>query len=133
MHGSHQLHELQLGAGLQGYLYVIDGRVPINGDQMRTGDAAKVSGEATLELTTQLAAELILSMCRWSSRPSACGPASSDGSGGAALGTASVRTGGRQVVAGESSMRSCARAQLQTSIPGGSMPSVVRAVQIWLR
>jgi redox-sensitive bicupin YhaK (pirin superfamily) len=51
-------HEFTPGRG--GYLYVIDGRVTINGDQLRTGDAAKVTGEATLELTTDVAAELIL-------------------------------------------------------------------------
>lgn len=48
------------GPGRGGYLYVIDGRLAINGDTMRTGDAAKVTGEATLELSTELAAELIL-------------------------------------------------------------------------
>jgi redox-sensitive bicupin YhaK (pirin superfamily) len=48
------------GPGRGGYLYVIDGRVTINGDQLRTGDAAKVTGQATLELTTDVAAELIL-------------------------------------------------------------------------
>ena len=46
--------------GRGGYLYVIDGRVAINGDSMRTGDAAKVTDQASLELTTDLAAELIL-------------------------------------------------------------------------
>lgn len=46
--------------GRGGYLYVIDGRISINGDSMRTGDAAKVTGQAKLELTTDLAAELIL-------------------------------------------------------------------------
>jgi redox-sensitive bicupin YhaK (pirin superfamily) len=48
------------GPGRGGYLYVIDGRIAISGDQMRTGDAAKVTGEATLELSTDLGAELIL-------------------------------------------------------------------------
>jgi redox-sensitive bicupin YhaK (pirin superfamily) len=48
------------GPGRGGYLYVIDGRVTISGDRMRTGDAAKVTGEATLELSTDLGAELIL-------------------------------------------------------------------------
>jgi redox-sensitive bicupin YhaK (pirin superfamily) len=48
------------GAGRGGYLYVIDGRVELEGDQLRTGDAAKIAGEAELELRTDLAAELIL-------------------------------------------------------------------------
>jgi len=52
--------EHSFGPGRGGYLYVIDGRVAINGDEIRTGDAAKVSGAADLELTTDLAAELIL-------------------------------------------------------------------------
>lgn len=43
-----------------GYLYVIDGRVAIDGDQLRTGDAAKIAGRADLRLTTDSAAELIL-------------------------------------------------------------------------
>ncbi len=48
------------GPGRGGYLYVIDGRIGLNGDTMRTGDAAKVTGEADLELSTDLGAELIL-------------------------------------------------------------------------
>lgn len=48
------------GPGRGGYLYVIDGRIGINGDSMRTGDAAKVTGEAHFELTTDVGAELIL-------------------------------------------------------------------------
>jgi hypothetical protein len=48
------------GPGRGGYLYVIDGRVAIDGDALRTGDAVKVSGEASFELTTDVAAELIL-------------------------------------------------------------------------
>lgn len=48
------------GPGRGGYLYVIDGRIGINGDQMRTGDAAKVTGEASLELSTDVGAELVL-------------------------------------------------------------------------
>ncbi len=46
--------------GRGGYLYVIDGRVALNGDQLRTGDAAKVTGAAELTLATDVAAELIL-------------------------------------------------------------------------
>jgi redox-sensitive bicupin YhaK (pirin superfamily) len=48
------------GPGRGGYLYVIGGRVAMNGDQLRTGDAAKVTGAADLALRTDAAAELIL-------------------------------------------------------------------------
>ena len=51
-------HTFRPGRG--GYLYVIDGRLSLNGDPMKTGDAAKVTGEAQLEMTTDVAAELIL-------------------------------------------------------------------------
>lgn len=48
------------GPGRGGYLYVIDGRLTLNGDALRTGDAAKITGEIALEMSTDLAAELIL-------------------------------------------------------------------------
>jgi hypothetical protein len=48
------------GPGRGGYLYVIDGRLFLDGDSLRTGDAAKVTGEVALELATDVAAELIL-------------------------------------------------------------------------
>ena len=48
------------GPGRGGYLYVINGRVAVNGDPLRTGDAAKVTGEAQLELATDTGVELIL-------------------------------------------------------------------------
>jgi redox-sensitive bicupin YhaK (pirin superfamily) len=43
-----------------GYLYVIHGRVALDGQPLRTGDAAKVTGAAELSLSTDVAAELIL-------------------------------------------------------------------------
>jgi redox-sensitive bicupin YhaK (pirin superfamily) len=46
--------------GRGGYLYVIDGRVEVDGDELRTGDAAKVTGAADVALRTEVAAELIL-------------------------------------------------------------------------
>jgi redox-sensitive bicupin YhaK (pirin superfamily) len=52
--------EHTFGAGRGGYLYVIDGRLRLNGDALKTGDAAKVTGEAELELSTEVGAELIL-------------------------------------------------------------------------
>ena len=52
--------EHTFSAGRGGYLYVIDGRVSLDGDALATGDAAKVTGEATLELSTDVGAELIL-------------------------------------------------------------------------
>ncbi len=48
------------GPGRGGYLYVIDGRVSLDGNSLRTGDAAKISGEFELSLTTDVGAELIL-------------------------------------------------------------------------
>jgi quercetin 2,3-dioxygenase len=52
--------EHEFGPGRGGYLYVIDGRVALNGDQLRTGDAAKVTGAVALNIGTDVAAELIL-------------------------------------------------------------------------
>jgi redox-sensitive bicupin YhaK (pirin superfamily) len=51
-------HTFEPGRG--GYLYVIDGRAAIDGDTLGSGDALKVLGETTLDLTTDVAAELIL-------------------------------------------------------------------------
>jgi quercetin 2,3-dioxygenase len=48
------------GPGRGGYLYVIDGRVALDGDELRTGDAAKITGACDLTMRTDLAAELIL-------------------------------------------------------------------------
>ena len=52
--------EHAFGVGRGGYLYVIDGRIDVDGDELRTGDAAKITGEAQLTLRTDIAAELIL-------------------------------------------------------------------------
>jgi quercetin 2,3-dioxygenase len=51
-------HRFEEGRG--GYLYVIDGRVEVDGHELRTGDAAKVTGATDLTLGTSVAAELIL-------------------------------------------------------------------------
>ena len=51
-------HRFAEGRG--GYLYVIDGRLSLNGDAIRTGDAAKVTGAVELDLATDVGAELIL-------------------------------------------------------------------------
>ena len=48
------------GPGRGGYLYVIDGRLSLDGELLRTGDAAKITGEIELGLATDVAAELIL-------------------------------------------------------------------------
>ena len=48
------------GEGRGGYLYVIDGRVDLDGELLGSGDAAKVVGAADLRLRTDVAAELIL-------------------------------------------------------------------------
>ena len=52
--------EHTFGPGRGGYLYVIDGRLSLDGESLRTGDAAKITGEVELELATDVAAELIL-------------------------------------------------------------------------
>ena len=52
--------EHAFGPGRGGYLYVIDGRLSLDGDSLRTGDAAKITGEIELSLATDVAAELIL-------------------------------------------------------------------------
>ena len=54
----HLTHAFAEGRG--GYLYVIDGRGELDGDLLRTGDAAKIVGAADLTLRTDVAAELIL-------------------------------------------------------------------------
>jgi len=51
-------HAFRPGRG--GYLYVIDGRVQLDDEALRTGDAAKVHGEVGVSLTTDVGAELIL-------------------------------------------------------------------------
>jgi quercetin 2,3-dioxygenase len=50
----------RFGPGRGGYFYVIDGRVAVDGERLRTGDALKIAGETALTITTDLAAELIL-------------------------------------------------------------------------
>jgi hypothetical protein len=51
-------HRFDPGRG--GYLYVIDGRMSLDGEMLRAGDAAKVVGEVDLAMTTDVGAELIL-------------------------------------------------------------------------
>ena len=48
------------GPGRGGYVYVIDGRVTVDDEPLRTGDALKVTGAAELTFSTDVAAELIL-------------------------------------------------------------------------
>ena len=43
-----------------GSVYVIDGRVAVDGEPLRAGDAAKITGPADLRLGRGVAAELIL-------------------------------------------------------------------------
>jgi len=52
--------EHTFGPGRGGYFYVIDGRVNVDGEQLRTGDAVKITAETELTISTDLAAELIL-------------------------------------------------------------------------
>jgi quercetin 2,3-dioxygenase len=48
------------GSGRGGYLYVIDGRVDVDGEPLRSGDALKVTAAADFALRTDVGAELIL-------------------------------------------------------------------------
>jgi quercetin 2,3-dioxygenase len=48
------------GPGRGGYLYVIDGRLSLNAEALRTGDAAKVTAEVALDLSSDVGAEVIL-------------------------------------------------------------------------
>jgi redox-sensitive bicupin YhaK (pirin superfamily) len=57
-HGATLGHDF--GPGRGGYLYVIDGRVQLAGQPLRTGDAAQILGPAAVPVTTDLGAELIL-------------------------------------------------------------------------
>ena len=51
-------HDVPAGRGA--YLYVIDGRVSLDGDPLRTGDAVVITGAEEISLSTEHAAELIL-------------------------------------------------------------------------
>jgi redox-sensitive bicupin YhaK (pirin superfamily) len=56
--GNRLEHAFAPGRG--GYVYVIDGRVEVDDECLRTGDAIKVERDVDLSFTTDLAAELIL-------------------------------------------------------------------------
>ena len=56
--GNRLVHAFEAGRG--GYLYVIDGRIDVDGEKLGTGDALKVEADLELTITTSLAAELIL-------------------------------------------------------------------------
>ena len=51
--------EHQIPAGMGVYLYVIEGAVDLNGDQLETGDAAKIAGEPSIALRANADTELI--------------------------------------------------------------------------
>jgi redox-sensitive bicupin YhaK (pirin superfamily) len=52
--------EYAVGRGRGCYLYVIDGRLSLDGEALRTGDAVKITAETHLAMSTDLGAELIL-------------------------------------------------------------------------
>jgi redox-sensitive bicupin YhaK (pirin superfamily) len=56
--GGRLSHEFRPGRG--GYLYLIDGRLSVDGDELATGDAASITGPIELAFSTDTAAELIL-------------------------------------------------------------------------
>ena len=49
-----------LAAGRQSYLHVVRGSVVVNGQLLNTGDAAKISGDSTVELSDGKDAEILL-------------------------------------------------------------------------
>ncbi|MFN2543586.1 MAG: pirin family protein [Actinomycetota bacterium] len=50
----------KFGDGMGGYLYVIQGAVSVNGNEMHTGDAAKIGDEPEIDIRATSDAELIL-------------------------------------------------------------------------
>jgi len=50
----------EFGRGRGGYLYVIDGRLTLDDEELGTGDAATITGPIELAFSTSTAAELIL-------------------------------------------------------------------------
>jgi redox-sensitive bicupin YhaK (pirin superfamily) len=52
--------EHAFGEGRGGYFYLIDGALALNGEALRTGDAAKVLGGGRLTMRAQATSELIL-------------------------------------------------------------------------
>jgi redox-sensitive bicupin YhaK (pirin superfamily) len=56
--GATAAHEPGVGRGV--YLYVIEGDVLANGERLRTGDAAQITGESTIRLEATAESELIL-------------------------------------------------------------------------
>lgn len=54
------LLEHDVAAGRGAYLYLIDGRARLDGEGLRTGDAAAITGPLRLTLSSDMAAELIL-------------------------------------------------------------------------
>jgi redox-sensitive bicupin YhaK (pirin superfamily) len=52
---SHKFHD-----GTGGYFYLIDGALTLNGEAMRTGDAAKIADETEIDIRAAAASELIL-------------------------------------------------------------------------
>ena len=56
--GTSVTHPLGEGRGV--YLYVIEGDVAVNGERMRTGDAAQIVDEADVRIEAAALSELIL-------------------------------------------------------------------------
>ena len=52
--------EHRLGPGRGAYVYLIEGRARFDGEPVATGDAAKVTGQPSLEITAEAPSELIL-------------------------------------------------------------------------
>ena len=50
----------QLGSGRKGYLFVIEGEARVNGNEMKTRDAARIENEHNIEISASVPTELIL-------------------------------------------------------------------------
>ena len=50
----------QLGSGRKGYLFVIEGKARVNGNEMKTRDAARIENEHNIEISASVPTELIL-------------------------------------------------------------------------
>jgi redox-sensitive bicupin YhaK (pirin superfamily) len=58
--GAGKAVEHALGEGRGAYLYVIEGNATVNGEPMRTGSAAQITDESSVEIAASETSELIL-------------------------------------------------------------------------
>jgi len=58
--GAGDTAQYALGEGRRAYLHVVRGEIALNGEQLATGDAARIADEAVLEVRAQAESELLL-------------------------------------------------------------------------